>query len=105
MAVIYKPRAEALLLEFKRNSTDRARLTSLTSPFSGSWLTTPPLDPLFYLPDVHFSLATRLRLGVSLFDDVKRCVCGASTLEIPLHFMSCKFLNSVRIIRTIELFK
>jgi hypothetical protein len=99
MAVIYKARAAALLKEYPRNSTDRARLTSLSSPFSGSWLTTPPIDPLFYIPDVHFSLATRIRLGITLFDDVKRCVCGASTLESPLHFMSCRFLNAHRITR------
>ena len=99
MTVIYKARAAAILIKFPRNSANRARLTAVTAPFSGSWLTTPPTDPLFYLPDAHFSLATRIRLGLSLFEDVKRCICGASTLETPLHFLSCKFLNASRIIR------
>jgi len=99
MAVIYKARAAAILEEFPRNSADRARLTSVSAPFSGSWLTTAPIDPLFAMPDVHFALATRLRLGLPLFEDAKRCVCGASTLESPLHFMSCTFLNAIRIVR------
>ena len=64
MAVICKARAAAILAEFPRNSADRARLTSVSAPFSGSWLTTAPIDPLFALPDVHFALATRLRLGL-----------------------------------------
>jgi hypothetical protein len=51
------------------------------------------------MPDAHFALATRLRLGISLFDDLKRCVCGASLLESPLHFMSCTYLNALRIVR------
>jgi len=71
----------------------------LSAPFAGSWLTTPPIDPLFHLPDTHFALASRIRLGVALFDNVKRCVCGASTQESPLHFMSCRYLNASRIIR------
>jgi hypothetical protein len=99
MAVIYKARAGVLLKMFDRNSSDRARLTALSAPFAGSWLTTPPIDPLFHLPDAHFALATRLRLGVSLFPNIKRCICGASTQESPLHFMSCKYLNASRITR------
>ena len=99
MAAIYKARAGVLLKMFPHNSTDRARLTALSAPFAGSWLTTPPIDPLFYLPDTHFALASRIRLGVTLFDNVKRCVCGASTQESPLHFMSCRYLNASRIIR------
>ena len=51
------------------------------------------------MPDVHFAIATRLRLGIKLFDDVKRCICGTSLSESPLHFMSCKYLNAVRITR------
>ena len=79
MAVIYKARAAVLLKMFDRNSSDRARLTAVSAPFAGSWLTTPPIDPLFYLPDAHFALASRIRLGVTLFDNVRRCICGAST--------------------------
>jgi len=99
MTVIYKARAAAILKQFPRNSADRARLTAVTAPFSGSWLTTPPTDPLFYLPDAHFGIATRIRLGITLFEDVKRCICGASILESPLHFMACKYLNASRIVR------
>ena len=51
------------------------------------------------MPDAHFALATRLRLGLILFDDIKRCICGASLLESPLHFMSCIYLNASRITR------
>ena len=64
MSVIHKDRAAALLKEFPRNSPTRARLTAVTAPFSGSWLTTAPIDPLFYLADAHFAIATRLRLGI-----------------------------------------
>ena len=99
MAVIYKARSAALLAAFPRNSADRARLTAATAPFSGSWLTTPPIDPLFYLANAHFALATRLRLGITLFEKIKRCVCGATILDSPLHFLSCRFLNAGRIAR------
>ncbi len=99
MAVINRARFQALLQEYPRNSIARARLTAVTAPFSGSWLTSPPIDRLFYLSDIHFALASRIRLGVILFDDVKRCVCGASVTESPLHFLACKRLNASRIIR------
>ena len=66
MAAIYKARAGVLLKMFPHNSTDRARLTALSAPFAGSWLTTPPIDPLFHLPDTHFALASRIRLGVTI---------------------------------------
>ena len=99
MAVIFKARSDLILQSFPRNSLHRARLLSITNPFSGSWLTTAPLNPLFTLHDVNFSIATRLRLGLPLFDNITRCVCGASLLESPLHFMSCRHLNAARIIR------
>ena len=105
MSVIHKDRAAALLKEFPRNSPTRARLTAVTAPFSGSWLTTAPIDPLFYLADAHFAIATRLRLGIPLFDNIKKCVCGVSMLVDPLHFMSCKYLNASRITGTIVLSK
>ena len=57
------------------------------------------MDSLFYLHDVHFSLAVRLRLGITPYDDVVRCVCGASLVESPLHFQSCRHLSGTRIIR------
>ena len=85
MAVIYKARAAVLLKMFDRNSSDRARLTAVSAPFAGSWLTTPPIDPLFYLTDAHFSLASRIRLGVALFDNVRRCICGLNSHR----FTSC----------------
>lgn len=99
MAVIYKARAALLRNKFDKNSSDRARLISVTAPFAGSWLTTSPIDPLFYIQDAHFALATRLRLGISLFDNLRHCICGTSTEEHPLHFLSCKFLNASRITR------
>jgi hypothetical protein len=99
MAVIYKSRAATIVKNFSRNSPDRARLASVSTPYSGSWLTTAPIDPLFTLPDVHFALACRLRLGITFFDDIRHCICGASLAQSPLHFMSCTRLNAVRIIR------
>ncbi len=99
MAVIYKSRATTIMNKFPRNSTDRARLASVSTPYSGSWLTTAPIDPIFTLPDVHFALSCRLRLGITFFDDIRHCICGASLLQSPLHFMSCTRLNAVRIIR------
>ena len=95
MAVVYKARADTILQEFPRNSSDRARLTSVTNPYSGSWLTSAPLDPLFTLHDIHFALATRLRLGLPLFDNISRCVCGATLDDNPLHFMACKNLSRI----------
>lgn len=94
MNVVHEKRSRSLFEKFPRNSPDRARLTSLTAPFSGSWLTTPPTDPYFTLDDTHFSLAVRLRLGIAPVDDIKRCFCGASLLEEPLHFQSCRRLGS-----------
>ena len=99
MAVIYKSRAAGIIKKFARNSTDRARLASVSTPYSGSWLTTTPIDPIFTLPDVHFALSCRLRLGITFFDDIRHCICGASLIQSPLHFMSCTRLNAVRIIR------
>jgi hypothetical protein len=84
MAAIYKYRA-AIINKFPRNSPDRARLTSISTPYSGSWLTTAPIDPIFTLPDVHFALSRRLRLGITFFDDIRHCICGASILQSPLH--------------------
>ena len=99
MTVINNARSKALIKSYPHNSMNRARLTSLSLPFSGVWLTTAPLDSLFYLHDVHFSLAVRLRLGITPYDDVVRCVCGASLVESPLHFQSCRHLSGTRIIR------
>jgi hypothetical protein len=30
---------------------------------------------------------------------VDRCVCGTLLKEFPLHFMSCTYLNALRIVR------
>ena len=89
MAVIYNTSADSILREFPHNSADRARLLSIKAPYSGSWLTTPPIDPLFTLDDHQFSLATRLRLGTALYDDILHCACGTSLKEFPHHFLSC----------------
>src|SRR6185503_2148333 len=77
------------------NSMHRARLISVASTFSGSWLISP-LDLTFSRHDVHFSLAVRLRLGIVLCDDISHCYCGASLAESPLHFLSCRHLSGVR---------
>lgn len=73
----------------------RARLISLSAPFSGSWVTSPPLDPLLTLNDIQFSLAVRLRLGITP-EDLPRCACGASLKETPLHFLTCMQLKASR---------
>ena len=86
MAAIYKARKEIIFNDFNRDSPDRARLNSISAPFAGSWLTTLPIDPLFSIHDIHFALASRLRLGLALFDDVNRCICGVSTVQSPFHF-------------------
>ena len=99
MAVVYNTSADSVLQQFPHNSADRARLYSIKAPYSGSWLTTPPIDPLFTLEDHHFSLATRLRLGLALYDDILHCVCGASLHESPHHFLSCKNLSGMFIKR------
>ena len=99
MTVIYKARSKTLFNKFHRNSPDRARLTSISTPYSGSWLITPPLNPLFTIHDVNFSLATRLRLGLPLFDNISRCTCGNTIDKYLHHFMSCEYLNSHRIVR------
>ena len=87
MAVIYKSRAASIMKQFPRNSTDRARLASVSTPYSGSWLTTTPIDPIFTLPDVHFALSCRLRLGITFFDDIRHCICGASLIQSPAFYV------------------
>ena len=69
MTVIYKARSKALFNKFHRNSPDRARLTSISNPFSGSCLITPPLNPLFTLHDV----IPLPRLGTSSTTSLNRC--------------------------------
>jgi hypothetical protein len=79
MAAIYKARKEIIFNGFDRDSSDRARLNSISAPFASSW-------PLFTIHNIHFALASRLRLGLTLFDDVNRCICGVSILESALIF-------------------
>ena len=99
MSYIYNAQSEAIIRQYPNNSRDRARLISLNTSYAGCWLTTPPSDPLFFLHDVQFSLASRMRLGVALYNDLKRCVCGAILEEKPLHFLACRNLSGSRIIR------
>ena len=99
MAAIYKARKEIIFNGFDRDSSDRARLNSISAPFAGSWLTTLPIDPLFTIHNIHFALASRLRLGLVLFADVPCCICGVSILESPFHFMGCSKLSGARTTR------
>jgi hypothetical protein len=90
MTVIYKARSKALFNKFHRNTPDRARLTSI--PVHGLLHL---LLTLFNLHDVSFSLATRLRLGLPLFNNISRCTCGDTLDKYLHHFMSCEYLNRI----------
>jgi len=91
---INKSRRHALLSEFPLNTADRARMVSLSSRYSGSWLTTLPTNPSFILTDPHFNTSTRLRLGLPPVDNLTHCFCGTNLNVNPLHFLCCSQLRS-----------
>ena len=51
-----------------------ARLNSLTLPYAGSWLLTPPIAVLgLHLRPTEFTLAARYRLGINVYDSDGPC--------------------------------
>jgi hypothetical protein len=105
--LLNKSRLQALLSHFPTKTADRARMVSLASQYAGSWLTTAPANASFYLPDPHFNIASRLRLGLPPVDNLNHCLCGANLNVNPLHFLSCSQLRSsitIRHDRLLQLF-
>ena len=92
-------RLKALISTFPRPSSDRARLNSLSDKHSDLWLSTPPISPIFALPNQTFAIASRIRLGLPPVDDLKNCICNASLLSNPLHFLTCNLLRDSIIAR------
>ena len=66
-----KARREALLQELPEE--DRARLRSCGGPGAAAWLQTLPTAPELCLPDQHFRLACRMRLGQEQYPAGKTC--------------------------------
>ena len=64
-------------------------MVSLSSRYSGSWLTTLPTNPSFILTDPHFNTSTRL--GLPPVDNLTASVVPTSML---IHFIFSVVLNS-----------
>ena len=105
LLAINASRLKTLISLTPRLSSDRARFNSLSDKHSSSWLSTPPISPLFTLPDQSFAIASRLRLGLPPVEDLKHCICSASLISNPLHFLTCNLLRSSIISRHDRLFQ
>ena len=101
MIQINAKRLKALTSTFTVPSPDVARLVSLSSKSSGLWLSTIPIHPTLVLSNTNFSLAGRLRLGLSPFDDLRSCSCGTS---LTTHFISfpARFLPPTSLLVTTD---
>ena len=61
-------------VEEEGQERELARLNSLTLPYAGSWLLTPPIAVLgLHLRPTEFTLATRYRLGINVYDSDGPC--------------------------------
>ena len=61
-------------VEGEGQERELARLNSLTLPYAGSWLLTPPIAVLgLHLRPTEFTLATRYRLGINVYDSDGPC--------------------------------
>ena len=74
-------------------------MVSVSQPSSGLWLTTLPFHPSLSIPNSHFSIASRIRLGLIPIDNLTTCSCSASLTNNPLHFLDCRLLRSLVIAR------
>jgi hypothetical protein len=90
MAAIHKSQHLSLKSRFKSPSPDLARIISVSEKSTGLWLTTLPLHPALQIHNSHFSVASRIRLGLPPSDGIKLCSCGSSLVNNPLHFLDCR---------------
>ena len=98
-ASLYKTLHANLKSRFKSPSPDLARIVSSSEKSTGLWLTTLPFHPSLSIHDKHFSVASRIRLGLPPVDDLKSCSCGTSLRANPLHFLDCRILRSLTTVR------
>ena len=80
-----KQRREALLSMLPRE--ERARFRSCGGPGAAAWLQTLPTAPGLCLPDRHFQLACRMRLGQTTYPEGKVCQRrsrGGARCDVPL---------------------
>jgi hypothetical protein len=94
MKSIYNTQYTALLSDSKSPSPDYARIVSVSQPSSGLWLTSLPFHPSLSISNGHFSIASRIRLGLTPVDNLATCSCSASLKTNPLHFLDCRLLRS-----------
>jgi hypothetical protein len=90
MVSIYKSVYLHLKSRFKSPSTDLARIISVSEKSTGLWLTTLPFHPSLSINNSHFSVASRIRLGLAPTDGIDNCSCSAPLLTNPLHFLDCR---------------
>ena len=57
----------------RMSEEERARLRSCGGPGAAAWLQTLPTAPELCLPDKHFRLACRMRLGQATYSEGKNC--------------------------------
>jgi hypothetical protein len=90
MVSIYKSVYLHLKSRFKSPSPDFARIISVSEKSTGLWLTTLPFHPSLSINNSHFSVASRIRLGLPPTDGIDTCSCSAPLLTNPLHFLECQ---------------
>ncbi len=73
------------------DAVGQARLRSLCSPYSSSWLLAgSDVSPLPHMTDEQFVTLIRLRLGLQLWDTSQEvCLCGQPTDNYGRHAMRC----------------
>ena len=93
MASLYKSLHTNLKSRFKSPSPDLARIVSVSEKSTGLWLTTLPFHPSLSIHDKHFSVASRIRLGLPPVDDLL-----LRNYANPL-FLDCRILRSLTTVR------
>lgn len=87
------------LLQQAPSPHQQARLVSLSTPYTGLWLTVLPTDIRFSLSTLDYCLAVRIRLGLPISDSLVpglRCVCGTQ-MQLDDHWLCCKLLTKTAI--------
>jgi hypothetical protein len=82
--------AEAARLRNTLSNVDNARVIANAAKWASTWLLTVPSRSEFCIPNMHYRIAFRLRLGLPpLAVPNVGCVCGASLATAPLHPLHC----------------
>ena len=71
-----------------------ARVTSLSLPYAGAWLTCAPIPALgLHMRGPEFVVAVKFRLGLNIYDKAGKCPsCGKESDELGDHGMVCATL-------------